>query len=634
MSTNIDLLDIATPLGEQPFRLVRVSGAAALSKCFRYALTLRAGLSKLAVDDLLDKPVTVTIAGQSEGPCYINGIVSEITQIPADSVGSNLLGAQSFWDYQLIIVPSLWFLRQTSDCRIFQNQTAQDIVTAILAEAGISDYEFIVTGTLPKRVYTVMYNESYLAFVERVLAEEGLFWFFVHDKEKHSLIIGNDSKAFQPLLASPILFTGKSAEANGIDRWSQADATAVGEVLRRDYNPETASTAVKADSPTMLGASGASKRVHYRWPAQVPTTGEAQALSKRHMEAHEAPAKLFEGHATIADFYPGAKFTFDGDPTGGSDYVVAGTAIVISDDSGNTSRQQGSGIEMSLTAFPSTIQWKPHPMQKPALPGMHSAVVVGPSGEEIYTDDLGRIKVQFSWDRRGETDEKSSCWLRVVQPWAGNGWGAQFIPRVGQEVAVTFLEGDIDRPVAIGALYNSTNKPIFAPADKNKSGFRSRSTKGGGTADYNEFSFDDTKGSEIVLLHAQKDHKIEVENDQTMDVGHNRTVTVKKDETITVDGNQTETVKGNRSFEVDGKHAEQVKGTQSITVTQAVTYESMESITLKVGGNSIKIDQTGITLSGTMIKVSAEAQLQTTGAIAQHNASGMMTLQAGIIQVN
>lgn len=646
MSASIDYLSLTTPLGTQPFRLVGLSGGASLSQCFRYTLTLRSGTSALTVNDLLYKPVTVTLFNGGAHQCYLNGLVLSVVQHPSNSVGSALGGSSSFWDYELVMVPTLHFLSQTSDCRFFENLSADAIVTKILGEFDISDYEFNLSASPPVRPYTVMFNETYLDFIDRILAEAGLFYFFEHTDSKHTLVVGNANSVFSTLPASPVLFTSQNAIEAGINAWHQADATAVGEVEWWDYNPATASTAIQGDAPTVLTTSGASLRRHYRWPCFSADSSTAGSIADRHMQAHEVRATMFEGDANIPDLYAGGKFTLKGDPTadgGDTDYIVQTVSLSISDTAGGGGGSaQGSQFSASVVAFPAKTTWQPMFLPKPAMNGLYSATVIGTSGEEIYTDDLGRIKVQFPWDRAGSTTPAGSFWLRVVQPWAGAGWGAQFIPRVGQEVAVAFLEGDVDRPVAIGALYNSTNTPLFPAAQKNKSGFRSRSTKGGGSSDYNEFSFDDTMGSEVVLLHAQYDHTIEVEHDQTMTVGNCRTVTVDKDESITikgnqtveVDGNQSETVKGNESETVKGKQSISVTGSQSVKVTQAVTYESDESITLKVGGNSIKIDQTGITLSGTMIKIDAQAQLETSGAIAQHKGSGMLQLQGGIIMVN
>ncbi|SIR33196.1 MULTISPECIES: type VI secretion system Vgr family protein [Acidiphilium] len=613
MDVLTDLLEIQTPLPPDSFKATGVLGGCDLSQPFAYTVTLRTGLSIIQVDQLLHQPVTITIAQGGPHLCYLNGLVVSITQMPSTSTGSTLLASQSYWDYEIVIVPKLHFLEQTRDCRFFENKSSLDIAQQILPEFGVTDVEYRINGNPPSRPYTVMFNETYLGFLNRILAEDGLFYFFEHSDGKHTLVIGNSNAAFKTLPASPLMFSSLSGIEASVHTWHRADATTLGTSTMGDYNPTTASTAIKGDEPTILTAPGVANRTHYHWPSWAPDPGTAQTIAKRHMQAHEARAQVYEGSATIPDLYVGGQITLTGDPTadgGASDYVLISVALAISDQGGAMTNARDPGITLSLTAIPAKTPWQPIPLPKPAMAGFYSATVIGPQGEEIYTDDLGRIKVQFPWDHRGETTSSGSFWLRVVQPWSGGGWGAQFIPRIGQEVAVTFLEGDIDRPVAVGALYNSTNTPIFPASDKNKSGFRSRSTKGGGAADYNEISFDDTMGSEILLFHAQKDHVIEVENDQTMTVDANRTVTVKKNEAITV------------------------QGTQTVKVTKAVLYESDTSITLKVGDSTIVMDHTSITLKSLMIKIEAESLLQTDGKIAQHKAGTLMIQNAPIIKVN
>ncbi|MDD2877795.1 MAG: type VI secretion system tip protein TssI/VgrG [Acidiphilium sp.] len=613
MDTLTDLLEIQTPLTSGTFKLVRVRGKAALSRCFGYTLTLRTGLTMIEVDQLLHQPVTVTIAQGGPHLCYLNGLVASITQMPSTSTGSTLLAAQSYWDYQIVIVPKLHFLDQTSDCRFYENLSSLDIVKKILPEFGVTDVDYRITTPPPTRPYTVMFNETYLGFINRILAEDGLFYFFEHSDGAHTLLIGDSNAAFKTLPVSPVMFSSQSAIEAGIHSWQRADATTIGTSDMGDYNPTTAATKIAGDEPTVMTSSGTATRSHYHWPSFAPDPGTASKIAKRHMQAHEVRARAFTGTATIPDLYAGGIITLTGDPTadgGATEYILTSVAIALADHGGSMNGSRDPGINVSLTAIKAKTPWQPMPLGKPAMAGFYSATVIGPPGEEIYTDDLGRIKVQFPWDHRDETTPSGSFWLRVVQPWSGGGWGAQFIPRIGQEVAVTFLEGDIDRPVAVGTLYNSTNTPIFPAAQKNKSGFRSRSTKGGGATDYNEISFDDTMGSEIMLFHAQKDHVIEVENDQIMTVDANRTVTVKKDEAITV------------------------QGTQTVKVTKAVLYESDASITLKVGESSIKIDQSSITLTASMITINAQSKLATTGAIVQHEASGQMTIQAPMVKVN
>jgi type VI secretion system secreted protein VgrG len=608
----VDNLAIETPITAAPFKVVEVVGEARLSMPFAYKVGLRTGLALLDVDQLLYQPVTVTIGQDGPHMCYLNGLVISIVQKPSTSTGSILLNSQSYWDYEIVIVPKLHFLVQAHDCRFFENKSSLDIAKQIFGEFGVADTDDRVTGSPPVRPYTVMFNETYLGFLNRILAEDGLFYFFEHSDGKHTLVVGNSNAAFKTLPASPVMFSSLSGIEASIHTWHRADATTLGTSDMGDYNPTTASTAIKGQEPTILTASGVANRSHYHWPGWASDPGTAQTIAKRHMQAHEARAQVFEGSATIPDLYAGGQISLTGDPTaegGATDYVLISVAIAISDQGGAISASREPGINVSLTAIKASTPWQPMPLPKPTMAGFYSATVIGPPGEDIYTDDLGRIKVQFPWDHRDETTSSGSFWLRVVQPWSGGGWGAQFIPRIGQEVAVTFLEGDIDRPVAVGALYNSTNTPIFPAADKNKSGFRSRSTKGGGAADYNEISFDDTMGSEILLFHAQKDHVIEVENDQTMTVDANRTVTVKNNEAITV------------------------QGTQTVTVTKAVTYESQTSITLKVGSSTITMLPGSIAIQSPKITIEADAKLATNAPMVSHQ-SGMMTITGTPVKIN
>lgn len=627
MDASVDLLDIKTPLPPGTVKIVGIEGSASLSAPFAYTATLRAGLAMLDADKLLYQPVTVTIAQGGPHLCYLNGLVLSVTQMPADAVGSELLGDAAFWDYRIVIVPKLQFLAQTSDCGFFENLSSVDIAKLILNQFGVTDSEFRVSGEPPARPYTVMFNESYLAFFDRILAADGLFYFFEHSDGKHTLVVGNFNMAFTTL--PPVMFAGQSAIEAGIEEWRRTDETAVGKSMVADYNPTAAATRIADEEPTILKAPGASDRAHYRWPAFAPDSGTAAKVAKRHMQAHEVRARLYAGTASIPDLYVGGKFTLTGDPTAAgksSDYILRAVALAITDQGGAVTDANKSGVSLSLTAFPAATPWRPEPLPKPAMNGFYSATVIGPNGEEIYTDNLGRIKVQFPWDHRNTTTPSGSFWLRVVQPWSGPGWGAQFIPRVGQEVAVTFLEGDIDRPVAVGALYNSTNTPIFPVAQQTKSGFRSRSTKGGGAADYNEFSFDDAKGSEVVLLHAQKDHVIEVEHDQTVTVDHDQTMTVKHDQTMTIDNCRTVTVKKNEAITI--------QGSQTVKVTQSVLYQSDQAITLKVGDNTIKIDQSGITVTAMKIKFDGQTMLESSAPMTKLAAAGIMTIQGGLVKVN
>ncbi len=603
MTVLIDILDIETPIGPDKFRIMSVSGAGHISQPFSYQIVLRSGTAKLDENELLYKPVTVSIAQTSVHACFLNGLVSHVQQFPPDS--------RETWDYSLTIVPTLAFLDQTRDCRFFENQSSLDIVESILSKFGIKKYEVRGAVKPPKRSYTTMFNETYLDFIHRLFAEDGIFYFFEHSASDHTMIIGADNTAFKTTTTSPYGITNEQGILTGFDRWARTDTTTYGNIDTGDYNPETSTTAVKASVPSIKKASGLDARAHYHWPSRALTSDTADTIAKRRLQAHEVPTQIYHGSANIPDLYAGSKFTLENDPVSGtaSQYVLGSVSILIEDHSDQLSAGS-SVIRAGLTAFTADTTFKPVPLPKPVPLGMYSATVIGDSGEEIYTDKLGRIKIQFPWDHLDETTASGTFWVRVVQPWAVAGWGAQFIPRVGMEVLISFLEGDIDRPVAIGALFNSSNTPIFSEEEKNKSGFRSRSPKKGGAAEYNEISFDDTKGSEVLLVHAQKNHTTEVENDQSLTVDNNRTVLIKQDETVTI------------------------KGKQTIKVTGAVLYESDDSITLKVGGNSIVINTSGITIKGTKVSITGDATLKTTSPDSTHEGQMMMTLTGGMIKIN
>jgi type VI secretion system secreted protein VgrG len=274
-------------------------------------------------------------------------------------------------------------------------------------------------------------------------------------------------------------------------------------------------------------------------------------------------------------------------------------------------------------------------------------MVVGPAGEEIYTDQYSRVKVQFHWDREGKNDEKSSCWIRVATFWAGKQWGAIHIPRIGQEVVVDFVDGDVDRPLIVGSVYNAATMPPYTlPANMTQSGIKSRSSKGGAAANYNELRFEDKKGSELVTLHAEKDQSIEVENDETHWVGHDRTKNIDHDETTTIKGKRTETVTGNETITVQqgdrsltvsmGNDATELKmGNQTIDVDMGKIAETaMQSITLTVGQSSIKIDQMGVTIQGMMIKIQGQIQVDVEGLMTQIKGTAMLQEQGGIVMIN
>jgi type VI secretion system secreted protein VgrG len=595
---------------------------------------LHSGGALIEPNSLLDKSVTVAIAAPEGGQAkrYVNGIVNNFRQSPSKNA--------KLWQYEVSLVPKLWFLGQTKDCRFYQKQSVLDIVKYVLGKFNVN-FTDKTTGSFPVRDYIVQFNESYLSFIQRLMEDAGIFYFFTHAEGNHTLVLANANTAFVTIGQPQIYLDETHGGFGALNGWHRTDRTALGTVRIDDYNPLTDQLqpgAISGTESTVLRASAAPQRSYYAWPAVRGTTRDATSLAKTHMLAAEAGAQLYAGSGQLTDLIAGGKFTLMNDPITGTatEYVIQSLSYHIAGTVPGTG-QAGSSIKVSFVAFPSRTAYHEEPVNlSPVMAGIYSAIVIGPKGEEIYTDDEGRIQVRFPFDHEGDISTDKTLWVRVVQGWSGNNWGTQYIPRIGMEVVVAFLEGDVNRPVVVGCLFNGNNKPVFAASEKNKSGLRTRSTLQGGTANFSEFSIDDTKGSEAVFLHAEKDLNVEVEN--------NRNVSVTKDETIKIDGRKTDTVKQNYAVTVSA-------GNFSNTVSQGtITETAAQSITLKVAGNSIVIDTSSITLTvgASTIKltasevdvkalqVSVQGQMKTSveGAMVQVSGEGMLELKGGITMIN
>ena len=651
MSDAIDLLSISAPLSGISFEVSAIRGQEQLSRPFVYTVELQSGSAPLDRNALLDQPMTVTLGDPSGHGRYVSGIIRAARQVPYPG--------QKLWRYEFTVVPKLWFLGQTQDCRFFQKMAVPDIVAAIFNEFGVTSTSKL-QNSYKARDYVVQFNESYLDFVQRILEDAGIFYFFTHEENSHTLILADSNAAF-PSIPLPSVLLDNTAQGFGtLASWEQQDTTAIGSIRLDDYNPETDSLtpgAISGTEQTVFFTSAASQRRHYHWPAGRSDTALTKKLAERRMLATEAAAKTMSGSGELLHFVAGGTFSLANDPLNGgaaTNYVITSVSYTASDTAAGTSGG-GGGVSMRCTAIPAATAYVAEPsVTAPVMAGLYSAVVIGASAEEVYTDDLGRIQVRFPSDNHNDITTENTLWVRVMQGWAGNNWGIQFTPRVGMEVAVAFLEGDVNRPVVVGCLFNEQNKPIFATAAKNKSGLRTRSTKNGGSSNFNELSFDDTTGSELFYLHAEKDFTLEVE--------HDHSVTVTNDETVTIQGTKTDTVTGDHALTVSqGNHATTVsqgnkstivsagnetldvtKGSVSHSAGQSITLAvgnnslaiDTSSITLTVGGNSIQLTASGITINGMQVKVAAQTQTAISGAIVSVQAQGALELTGSITKIN
>ncbi len=640
------LLSMTSPLGPDKLIPTELRAEEAISAPFVLRIEMVAEEAHIDPDRLLNAPVRVTLRRSHGVTRHFHGIVREF-----QATGRTV---RDLWTYAAEAVPKLWFLAQTEDCRVFEGKTTREIVETLLSDGGVPSgtVEFRLYGETKTREYTVQYNETDLAFATRLMEQEGWFYFFEHSDSAHKLVIADSNTAFK--LLGDVEFTVDPAMPDSRDRltlWRAGLATAHGKVKLTDYDPDSPGAALEARQNTRLRTGGADARDLYHWPALTNDTGQVSDRARHRIEGAEVAASLIESAGCQEGLYAGARFRLRRDSFGaqaGGEYVVRSITHQVTDDtwSANTGRPPSYGNR--FIAFPAERPWRPPLLApRPRMGGLYSAVVIGGAGEEINTDKLGRIKVRFRWDHLPSTTPGGAIWVRVIQPWAGNGWGWQFLPRVGTEVAVAFMDGDPDRPVVVGGLYNGDQLPPFAlTGQKTVSGLRTRSSQGGGKEEYSELSFDDAAGKEVVLLHAQKDLKTEVEHDQTLTVDNCRVKKVKQDETVEIGNKQSVKIGQGRSVAISsGGDALKIdNGDRAVTLALgniawkaqlgAITGEAMQSIELKVGTNSLKIDQTGVTISAIMIKLSGEAMVEVGGPLTSVKADGMLMLKGGLVMLN
>ena len=523
----------------------------------------------------------------------LDWLVAEIRQLPADATAER---------YQLLLRPWLWWLSLASNNRVFQNLATSDIVTTIFQAHGFTDFQLKLTGSYTPREYCVQYGETDLAFVSRLLEEDGIFWFFAHEDGKHTLVLADSNDAFAPIPNGPTVnYLGQKMgerELHGI-RSGQVCLQAVAGIYQAtDYAFTTPTTSLFSQAEAVAGPSSV-----YEHPGGYTAKAQGDALTKQRVDGLRSHEKRFVGESDCRWLVPGYWFTLAGheDSTLNIDWVVISVSHEASHD---RYRNRFEAIPKATAYRPARLTPKPR---------MHTqtALVVGKAGEEIWTDEYGRIKLQFPWDRTGKNDETSSCWVRVVLPWSGKGFGMQFVPRIGQEVIVSFIDGDPDRPLVTGCVYNGDNAlPYALPANQTQSGIKTQSSKGGGG--FNELRFEDKKDAEEVFLQAQKDFNVNVLNDTTVTVGHDETLTVQNARTRTVkDGDETVTLeKGKRSVTLQtGSDSLDVKDTRTVTVGSDQNHSTGGNYAHKVSGNY------DLTVDGNLtIKVSGTLTLQSGGS--------------------
>ncbi|EPX61054.1 VgrG protein [Cystobacter fuscus DSM 2262] len=645
---------------------MRFSGHEELSSLYEFQLELACEESALSFSDVVGQQALLTIEGE-QAPRHVHGIVSRFEQ-----VGSH----PRYTRYQATLVPLVWRLRHRRDNRIFQDLSTPDILKQVLRKAGVSSeyFELRLSGTYEPRNYCVQYRESDWDFLSRLMEEDGIFHFFEHRADMHVLVMGDDSSACQPIAGTEALVfrheRGLVTEVEQVVGFRFSEEIQSGLVSLRDFNfkkPDLPMDAEhEAEQDTDLEV--------YDYPGeyQDPTRGSSAkggGIAKLRLEELQARRKVGHGESDCERLVPGSFFTLAEHARGDFNirYLLThvehrGHQPQVLDEEAPSSAFSYSNTFSCLSA---KVPFRPsRRTPRPVVRGVQTALVVGPAGEEIHVDEHGRVKVQFHWDRQGQRNDKSSCWVRVSQPWGGESWGGMFIPRVGQEVIVDFIEGDPDRPLITGRVYNGTSPPPHPlPDAKTKSSMRTNSSPGGGG--FNELRFEDKKGAEQVFIHSQRNMDVHVKNDSLEDILNDRHQSIKRDQNeevsrdkslkvhrdsqehvggdvkllvggidgpghqhIHIKASRKELVDADSHLRVGGNRNERVGASWSLSVGEdlqvhvglnhalaagqeihlsapTVVIDATQGLTLKVGANFITLDPASISVMGTVLNLNS-----------------------------
>ena len=619
------LVDIVTPLGEALwFR--QMTGTEALSIPFEYDVVLHASekTPSLSAKAMLGEGVTLKVETEkSAGIRPFNGICTRFGN--AGREGAHIV-------YTAKLRPWLWLASRRSDCKIFQNLTVPEIIDQVLAPYG-HPWTKKLNRTYRTWDYCVQYQETDMNFVMRLMEHEGIYFYFEHAIGSHTMVLIDDVMRHSPLAGrSDIRYVGKDASTvareEHFNSWAVREEVDPGEYISIDYDFEHPKADLKINSKNAIGYSHDAHE-RYQWPGGYTQHADGEDYAKVGNQILQAEQERCQGHTTVRTMAPGYTFKLNNCPRKEQNrQYLAVAATYFFRDNARMSEGSGEGDSdwgITVTSQPTTMPYRPQLLTpKPRTLGPQTAVVVGPAGEEIYTDKYSRVKVQFHWDRYGKKNENSSCWIRVSTPWAGEKWGMIHIPRIGHEVVVDFLNGDPDYPLITGSVYNADLMPPYGlPDNKTASGLKSRSTKGGSATDFNEIRMEDMKGKEQLYLHAQKNYDTVVELDESRMVGndratriehdddrfvnhddrhvvtHNQSVQINNNQTVTVKANQDNTVNSDQSNMVDGMRAqnigkdlkEKTGGNHTETISKNHTFSTGGNEKIKIGGKQSTLIQ-------------------------------------------
>ncbi|HKB03566.1 MAG TPA: type VI secretion system tip protein TssI/VgrG [Gemmataceae bacterium] len=584
-------LAVTTPLGPDVLLLVAFRGRETISKPFQYELDLVApARTAIPFDQLMGRPMKVELRSRRGATRYFYGLVSRFSEGHRDA---------NFTHYRAELVPELWLLTKRSGSRIFQHISVPEILRQVLNGLDVS---YLISGAFAPRDYCAQYRESDFDFASRLMEEEGICYFFRHSERGCQLVLANTRQGHPDIPTArdvPFDPDGRIRDRDDrVTRWQKTQELRSGRCELRDHCFELPGVRLEAarsiQDDVLVGrvnhrlSAGLNGKLEWydypgafaqrfdgidrggtECPGELPRIFEdGQRTAGIRMQQEATPGLTIEGSGSCCQFLPGHTFALTNHGPGDGPYVLTGVTHTASQP-GYASEQTGDGFtyENTFTCIPFALPFRPaRETPRPTVHGTQTATVVGPPGDEIFIDKYGRVKVQFRWDREGRSDVDSSCWVRVAQLWAGKEYGTFFWPRVGHEVVIAFEEGDPDRPIIIGSVYNAENiTPWPEPESKDWSGIVTQSTPGASTSDYNELSFKDQKGEECIYMQAQRDFRRYIKHDDLLLVDNRQEIEIKNgrkqvitngdDEKVVANGNVATHTKGDESHRVDGRYS-------------------------------------------------------------------------------
>ncbi|EDU3223768.1 type VI secretion system tip protein VgrG [Salmonella enterica subsp. enterica serovar Copenhagen] len=585
---NVTVSGSAVPPGALLF--ASLDGGETLSELFSYVVQLKtpdtlnlgyvSPAANLPLKPMVGKDLCVNIELDGGGKRHISGLVTAARVVGHE--GRSVT-------YELRMEPWVKLLTHTSDYKAFQNKTVVDILDEVLAEYPYPVEKRLVES-YPVRTWQVQYGETDFDFLQRLMQEWGIYWWFEHSEDSHTLVLADAISAHKACPDSPLVEwhqEGLKLDKEFIHTITANESLRTGQWVLDDFD-FTKPRSLLANTVANPRETGHATYEHYEWPGDYFDKSEGEMLTRIRMEAQRSPGSRVLGGGNIRTLMTGYTFTLENYPTAevNQEYLLMQTLLFVQDNAQHSGQDQHFTFSTRFELHPTREVFRPQrTVSKPHTKGPQSAIVTGPAGQEIWTDQYGRVKVQFGWDRYGKMDENSSCWIRVSYPWAGKGFGMIQIPRIGQEVLVDFKNGDPDLPIIVGRTYNQDTMPPWGlPGMASQSGIFSHSLYGGPT-NGNMLRFDDKTGAEEVKFHAEKDLNTTVKNNETHTVMVDRTKTIIKNETNSIGEDRNATVTKNDGLSV--------KLAQTINIGTTYRLDVGDQFTLRCGNAALVLHKDG-----------------------------------------